>query len=154
MTIPLLCRIAHRWRNLDDSKRNGHSPEKCIRCGIRRDYYGTNGEGCHGLPYFLPEPENNLRRSITLMNEVLAEKEELAAENRSLRVSKTTMIVKGRVQCHLEIKALEADLERVRATKDDAQPAWREAETRLIQGVEAIKRVAESLHENSQPAGR
>lgn len=64
--------------------------------------------------------------------------------------TKTTLIVKGRVQCHLEIKALEADLERVRATKDDAQPAWREAETRLAQGVEAIKRIAESLHENPQ----
>lgn len=62
--------------------------------------------------------------------------------------AKTTLIVKGRVQCHLEIKALEADLERVRATKDNAQPAWREAETRLTQGVEAIKRIIESLHKN------
>jgi len=65
--------------------------------------------------------------------------------------TKTTLIVKGRVQCHLEIKALEADLERVRATKDDAQPAWREAETRLAQGIEAIKRIAESLG-NIEPA--
>ena len=65
--------------------------------------------------------------------------------------TKTTLIVKGRVQCHLEIKALEADLERVRATKDDAQPAWREAETRLAQGVEAIKRITESLHEPEKP---
>lgn len=154
MTIPFLCRISHRWRGLDGSKRNGHSPEKCLRCGIRRDYYGTNGEGCHGIPYFQIEPENNLRRSITLMNEVLAEKDELADELRALRSKKTTLIVKGRVQCHLEIKALEADLERVLATKDDAQPAWREAETRLAQGVEAIKRIAESLHENATMEAR
>lgn len=68
--------------------------------------------------------------------------------------AKTTLIVKGRVQCHLEIKALEADLERVRATKDNAQPAWREAETRLAQGVEAIKRIAEALHENADVLAR
>jgi len=151
MTIHFLCRISHRWRSLDGSKRNGHSPEKCMRCGIRRDYYGTNGEGVHGLPYFLIEPENSLRRSITLMNEVLAEKDELAGELLALKSKKTTLIVKGRVQCHLETKALEADLERVRSTKDDAQPAWREAETRLVQGVEAIKRIAESMHENIHP---
>ena len=48
--MKLLCKIFHRWTNIDGSK-NSHSNQKCRRCGVLRDYYGTGGWGCYGEPY-------------------------------------------------------------------------------------------------------
>lgn len=83
--MKLLCKIFHRWTNIDGSK-NGHSNQKCRRCGVLRDYYGTGGWGCYGEPY-APKFAHDLKRAVEITNEMVEEIWKLRNENAKLKAA-------------------------------------------------------------------
>jgi len=51
--IPLLCRIAHRWRDVPGEVAQGYSEQECCRCGMHRQMYCALGH-CENTEPFWP----------------------------------------------------------------------------------------------------